>query len=118
MARTNRNRTNWNTKIAELLLTTGIPVYHDNAPEDGSYPLIQYSTLSDRPVLHADNKTRGYEAVFRITLINNTPVGREVFKAQVIEIMENAGFMWQNTATTRDKNEYYTSIDFSVGEEL
>lgn len=111
-------RTNWNTKIAELLGTLGVPVFHDNAPEDGTYPLVQYTTLSERPALQADNRTKGYESIFRITLINNTPVGREAFKSELIELMENAGFMWQNTATTRDKNEYYTTLDFSIGEEI
>lgn len=108
---------NINPKITQLLTTFGYPVYHDNAPEDGAYPMIQYTTLSDRPALQADNRTVARETVIRVTLINNTPAGREDWKNSLIDLMENAGFMWQNTSTVRDRNEYYTAVDFSAGEE-
>lgn len=109
--------TNLNIRVAGVLNTLDMPVYHDNAPENGVYPVLQYQSLTESPALQADNKTVAREVIIRVTLINNTPVGREEIKNSVIEAMENEGFMWQNTNTVRDKNEYYTAIDFSIGEE-
>jgi len=110
--------TNYNVIVSQLLEQFNIPVFHDNAPEDGQYPMIQYTTLSEMPALQADNRTKAREVVIRVTFISDTPAGREDFKDRLITVMENAGFMWQNTNTVRDRNEYYMSIDFSVGEEI
>lgn len=109
--------TNLNPVITDALKALDIPLYHDNAPENGIYPILQYQTISETPALQADNKTIAREVIIRVTLIDKTPANREAIKNSIIEIMEGIGFMWQNTNTVRDKNEYYTAIDFSVGEE-
>lgn len=90
-------------------------IYHDNAPENGEYPIVQYTDISETPILHADNEAIAFQKIIRVTIINNTPVGRHELKESVIEAMKAAGFMWQATDTIRDMREYYTVIDFSYG---
>ena len=102
-------------RLTNLLYNKKCSIYHDNAPEDGNYPIVQYTDVAENPVSHADNNPVGVQKVIRVTVINNTPVGRQELKDAVIEAMRNAGFMWQLTDTVRDGREYYTIIDFSYG---
>lgn len=93
-------------------------IYHDDAPENGEYPLLQYTDVSASPVLHADNKLVAFEKVIRVTAIDKTNATRHALKEAIFKAMTDAGFMWEMTTTTRDINEYYTSLDFSYGVEV
>lgn len=90
-------------------------IYHDDAPENGCYPLIQYSDITESPALHADNKLYAIQKVIRVTIIDNTNASRHRLKELVYQAMTSAGFYWQLTSTTRDGREYYTSMDFNYG---
>ena len=93
-------------------------IYHDDLPENGSYPMIQYTDLTETPVLHADNKLYSYEHVIRVTIVTYGNSGINELKQKVYDCMVDAGFMWQNTNKVRDGKEYYTAMDFSVGMEV
>ena len=93
-------------------------VYHDDVPEDGTYPMVCYTDISETPVLHADNELYAYEHIIRVTIVTYGNAGINELKKKVYRCMVDAGFMWQNTGKARDGKEYYTSLDFSRGEKI
>ena len=101
--------------LTSMLANGADSVYHDNAPEDGEYPIVQYTDVTEVPVLHADNNVVAFQKIIRVTIINNTPVNRSVLKEKVINAMVSAGFSWQSANTVKSDREYYTAIDFSYG---
>ena len=107
-----------NEALTSLLANGVNSIYHEDAPENGQYPLIQYQDVSTSPVLHADNKLNALEKVIRVTIINNTNIGKHALKEAVYNAMVDAGFMWEMTTNTRDGKEIYTSLDFSYGVEV
>jgi hypothetical protein len=92
-------------------------IFHDNLPESGKYPMVVYTDVSESPALHADNKLYAKEHIIRVTLVTNGNTTINALKQDIEDCMTSAGFMWMNTAKVRDKNEYYTSLDFSFGNE-
>ena len=104
-----------NIALTTMLANGADSIYHDNAPEDGEYPLIQYSMMTEVPAFHCDNKLKAVDNVVRVTIINNTNVGRYSLKNAVYNAMIDNGFMWVNTNTIRDGREYYTAMDFRLG---
>ena len=92
-------------------------IFHDDIPENGIYPMLMYSDLSETPALHADNKLYAREHIIRVTLVTWGNAGINELKDKIESCMVEAGFMWQNTNKTRDGKEYYTSLDFSFGME-
>lgn len=90
-------------------------IFHDAIPENGSYPMVMYTDISEYPAMHADGKLYAKEHVIRVTLCTNGNAGINEYKESIYNAMVDAGFMWMNTAKTREKNEYYTSLDFSYG---
>ena len=92
-------------------------IYHDNVPENGTYPMICYTDLSETPALHADNKLYARSHVIRVTAVTLGNHDINDLKEKIERCMVDAGFMWQNTNKTRDGKEYYTSLDFEIGVE-
>lgn len=90
-------------------------IFHDDLPEDGNYPMVQYTDLTEVPVLHADNALFAYQHIIRVTIVSYGNTGINALKNKVFRCMTNAGFMWQNTNKVRDDKEYYTAMDFSIG---
>ena len=90
-------------------------IYHDNIPDDGHYPMICYKDISETPVLHADNKLYGKEHIIRVTVVTLGNSGINELKDKIYQCMVDAGFMWQSTAKVQDDREFYTSLDFSIG---
>ena len=90
-------------------------IYHDLLPEKGNYPMVVYTDLSETPALHVDNRLYAKEHIIRVTIVTYGNSEINALKNDVENAMVNAGFMWQNTAKTHDNNEYYTSLDFSIG---
>ena len=109
---------NIDEKVATALLTKFniSQIYHDNLPEHGTYPMIMYTDLQENPALHGDNKLLAREHIIRVTLVTSGNHEINALKKDIEDCMIDAGFMWQNTAKIHDKNEYYTSLDFSKGE--
>lgn len=103
--------------LTGLLVHGKESVFHDDIPENNEYPFIVYTVVNESPALHADNKLYASEAVVRVTIVNNTAVGRQALKDAVYEAMQG-DFMWQMTNTVKDGVEYYTSMDFSKGVRL
>lgn len=93
-------------------------VYHDDVPEQGTYPMICYTNISETPALHADNSVYAKSYVIRVIIVTFGNAGISELKEKVYSAMTGAGFMWQNTNKARDGKEYYTSMDFSKGELL
>jgi len=107
-------------KVAQALLTrfNENQIFHDNLPEKAVYPMIQYTDVSETPVLHADNKLYAYEHIIRVTIVTYGNAGINALKGTVFDAMTEAGFMWQRTSKARDGKEYYTALDFSIGVEV
>lgn len=107
---------NVDEKAASALLTEfdACSIYHDNLPENNTFPAIMYTDVTESPVLHCDNRLYGYEHIIRVTVVTNGNAGINDLKDKVYNCMTDAGFMWQNTNKTREHNEYYTSMDFSI----
>lgn len=105
-----------NKNVADALLEhfPKCQIFHDDLQE-GKYPAVVYSTLTEIPHMHADNQLYAWEKVIRITLVTNTLVGTEEMKWQIYDSMTQREFMWENTNTTKDGNEYYIAMDFSIG---
>ena len=105
-------------KVAAALLTefSQEQIYHDNVPEKGSYPMICYTDLTESPALHADNQLYARQCAIRVTIITFGNAAINELKDKVEACMTNAGFMWRNTNKVRDEREYYTSLDFTIGE--
>ena len=105
-------------RTANALLTqfNQSQIYHDNAPEQGDYPLVTYTDISETPALHADNKLYAKSYVIRVTIATNGNAGINELKEKVYTCMTEAGFMWEDTNKIRDNNIYYTAMDFSYGE--
>ena len=93
-------------------------IYHDNLPENNVFPCVMYTDVTESPVLHADNQLYGYEHIIRVTIVTNGNSGINELKDDVYDCMTAAGFMWQNTNKVRENNEYYTSMDFSIGRRM
>lgn len=104
-----------NVALLAMLPNGADSIYHDNAPENGEYPLIQYSMMTEIPAFHCDNKLKAVDNVVRVTIINNTNAGRYSLKNAVYNALVDAGFMWINTNTVRNGREYYTALDFRLG---
>lgn len=104
-------------KVAAALLQVfdKSQVFHDEVPENGSYPMVCYTDLSETPVLHADNKLYGYEHIVRVTVVTYGNAGINELKEKVFEKMTATGFVWQNSNKARVGKEYYTTLDFSIG---
>lgn len=105
-----------NKEIVKLLkmLFPASSIYHNVAPIETTYPIVVYSTLVNVPSRRADNKTYGSRLVYRITIIDD----KEFNDEELIDVFENAGWLWENTNIIVDKNvndvdEVYTSIDVS-----
>ena len=90
-------------------------IYHDNLPDSGIYPMVVYSDISETPALHADNKLWAKEHIIRVTLVTSGNSTINALKQDIEDCMTEAGFMWQSTNKTHDKNEFYTALDFSYG---
>ena len=90
-------------------------IFHDNLPENGVYPMLSYTDLTESPALHADNRLYGIQHVIRVTIVTSGNAGINLLKEKVMRAMVGAGFMWENTNKIRDDREYYVSMDFSVG---
>lgn len=90
-------------------------IYHDNVPENGTYPMICYTDLSETPALHADNKLYARSHVIRVTIVTLGNHDINELKKKVESCMSD--FNWQSTNKTRDGKEYYTSLDFEIGVE-
>ena len=105
------------TLVANALLTefNQNQIYHDDLPEQAVYPMIQYTDLTEAPVLHADNKLYSYQHIIRVTIVTYGNADINELKGKVYRCMVDAGFMWQNTNKVRDGKEYYTAMDFSIG---
>lgn len=108
---------NVDEKAASALLTQfdKSVVFHDSIPENGCYPVICYTDLTESPALHADNRLYARQHVIRVTIVTAGNAGINELKKKVESCMIAAGFMWENTNKTKDGNEYYTSLDFSIG---
>ena len=104
--------------VAQALLTEfeESQIYHDNVPEDGTYPMICYTDLTETPALHADNALYARQHVIRVTVITYGNAGINELKKKVERAMTSANFMWQRTSKIRDDKEYYTSLDFTRGD--
>lgn len=105
-------------ELAATALLTEFPqnqIFHDDVPENGTYPMICYTDLSETPVLHADNELYAYETIIRVTAVLFGNAGINDMKQRIHSCMTNAGFMWQDTNKTRDGKEYYLTMDFSIG---
>lgn len=89
-------------------------VFHDDLPENGCYPCVQYTDLSESAVQHADNRLYGYEHIIRVTVVTKGNADINELKDRVFHAMTDAGFMWQNTTKLRDGKEYYVSMDYSM----
>ena len=103
--------------VANALLTefNQNQIYHDNLPEQAVYPMIQYTDLTEAPVLHADNKLYAYQHIIRVTVVTYGNADINELKCKVYRCMVDAGFVWQNTNKVRDGKEYYTAMDFAIG---
>ena len=103
-------------KVANALKTefADNQIFHDDLPEDGNYPMIVYTDVTETPVLNADNALYGYEHIIRVTIATYGNSGINALKNKVFSCMTNAGFSWQNTNKARDGKEYYTALDFSI----
>lgn len=99
--------------LTSLLANGAESVYHDDAPENGEYPILQYTAISETPAMHADNRAVALQKVIRVTVINSTNAGRHAFKEAIMKAMTDAGFMWQSTNTARSDREFYLVMDFS-----
>ena len=108
---------NVDIKCADALKTvfSENQIFHDNLPENGVYPMVMYTDISESPAMHADGKLYAVEHISRVTLVTNGNAGINTLKESIYNAMVNAGFLWMNTAKTHEKNEYYTSLDFSYG---
>ena len=104
-------------KVANALLTKFEQgqIYHDDLPENGNYPMIQYTDLTVTPSLHADNALYGYEHTIRVTIVTHGSFGVNALINNVFDCMTEAGFVWQNTSKAKDGKELYTAMDFSIG---
>lgn len=89
-------------------------IYHDALPDGGVYPMVMYTDISESPALHADNKLYAKEHIIRVTLVTSGNSTINALKEDIYDCMTEAGFMWMSTNKTRDKSEYYTSLDFSI----
>ena len=103
------------TELTSQLAEGAEGIYHDMAPDDGQYPMVQYSDISETPALHGDNKPIAFKKVIRVSTIDNTPARRHALKEAIMACMQDAGFMWQATNTLRVDREYYTILDFIYG---
>ena len=108
---------NIDEEVAQALLSqfSEEQIYHDNAPENNTYPLIVYTDLTETPALHSDNALYARSHVIRITIITYGNAGINELKNKVESCLIPAGFMWQRTSKVKDNNEYYTALDFSKG---
>lgn len=111
------NDVNVDIIVANALKTvfTEDKIYHDILPENGNYPMVMYTDISESPAMHADGKLYAKEHIIRVTIVTSGNLGINALKNLVYDAMVNAGFMWMNTAKTHEKNEFYTSLDFSYG---
>lgn len=105
-----------NILLSEFPQTGETKIYHDRAPETGdvAYPFIVYKTLSLSPVFHADNRNWSYQHTVRITVVGKNGSTKSV-NDRILESMETAGYIWQNTYPTVEDREYgetYTAMDF------
>lgn len=106
-------------EVVAQALQTQFPtenIYHDNAPESNTYPLIVYTDLSETPALHADNQLYARAHVIRVTIVTLGNHDINILKKKVEDALLPAGFMWQRTNKVRDGKEYYTALDFSRGD--
>lgn len=88
-------------------------IFHDEFPDSGTYPAIVYSDVTETRALSADDKVWAKEHIIRVTIVTNGNSGINALKQDVEDCMTEAGFLWENTGKVRDKNEYFTSLDFS-----
>lgn len=104
--------------VAQALLTefTEAQIYHDSVPENGQYPMICYTDLTETPALHADNQLYARRFVTRVTIVTYGNAGINALKTKVERAMTTAGFMWEMTNKTRNDREYYTALDFTRGQ--
>lgn len=102
--------------VSKALLTqfNAEQIYHDDFPETCIFPALQYTTITEVPALHADDKLYGTQHVIRVTIATYGNAEINALKNKVFQCMSDAGFVWENTSKVRDKNEYYTSLDFSI----
>lgn len=103
-----------NKEIVNILKQFFSEIYHHKAPINGVYPVVVYKLLTQSASLRADNRTKGFQAVYRITVIDKV----EYNPKDLILAFENAGWLWENTNVTVDTgeneiDEVYTTVDIS-----
>ena len=102
--------------LTSMLADGAGSIYHDDAPDDGVYPILVYTTISEVPAMNADNGLYAWQKVVRVTVIDNTQTRRHAFKEAIYKAMKQAGFAWQMTNTMKNINEYYLIMDFLYAE--
>lgn len=112
---------NYDETVAQILSAEfqDVDIYHDKAPEvgDASYPYLVYKTLSISPNFYADDRNLAYQHTVRVTVVGKNGNTKDIDN-RVLEAMEAAGYIWQNTSPTVEDVQYgetYTAIDFVNG---
>ena len=99
-------------ELTAMLANGSASVFHDDAPEDGSYPMVMYTAVSENPIFHADNEIGALQKTIRVVIISDTNSNRDALKKAVMRAMKNAGFLWIQTNTGRENREFLTALDF------
>ena len=89
-------------------------IYHLHSPDAGTYPILQYSTISDVPALYADDEEEQKYVTVRIHIMTKDGRYANIYVA-VQKIMIALGFVRIHTAELYDKNLKIEVIDYKIG---
>ena len=89
-------------------------IYHLHSPDAGTYPILQYSTISDVPALYADDEEKEKHVTIRIHIMTKDGRYANVYVA-VQKIMIALGFVRIFTDELYSKGLKIKVVDYKIG---
>ena len=101
-------------ELTEQLANGAKSIYHLHSPDAGTYPILQYKTISDVPALYADDEEKEKYVTIQIHIMTKDGRYANIYVA-VQKIMNALGFVRIHTTELYDKGLKIKVVDYKIG---
>ena len=106
---------NASTDLTKLLVkdSNGQCIYHCRSPNAGSYPILVYTMIEDKPAVIADGTVLERRITIRISILTADGVFQKIFN-EIWKVMAALGFIFLQAEETFEKDLFVKKIDFRI----
>lgn len=92
-------------------------IYHCRSPSKGSYPILIYTMIEDKPAVIADGAVLERRITIRISILTRDGVFEPIFWA-IWKVMVGLGFIFVQSNENLEGDLFVKSIDFRIATNL